>query len=93
MNDVSHEDHIYLAAYPLDVNRLHAGTRRILKTFMAAGLHIDASSGYEVRRAIKAGVPAERISLSTQELPEGAELAEVRNDVSQKDLVSYASQK
>jgi hypothetical protein len=44
----------------------------------------------QVRRAIKAGVPAERISLSTQELPEGAELAEVRNDVSQKDLVSYA---
>ncbi len=29
-------------------------------------LHFDASSGYEVKRAIHAGVPAERISLSTQ---------------------------
>jgi diaminopimelate decarboxylase len=33
------------------------------------GLHIDASSGYEVRRAISAGIPASHISLSTQELP------------------------
>ena len=42
----------------------------ILKLFLAKGLHFDASSGYEVRRAIRAGVPAERISLSSQELPE-----------------------
>jgi len=34
------------------------------------GIHIDASSGYEVRRAIAAGVPPTSISLSTQELPE-----------------------
>lgn len=27
----------------------------ILKVFRKAGLHIDASSGYEVRRAVKAG--------------------------------------
>jgi len=33
-------------------------------------IHMDASSGYEVRRAIvAAGVPASHISLSTQELP------------------------
>ena len=42
----------------------------ILRLFLAKGLHFDASSGYEVRRAIKAGVLAERISLSSQELPE-----------------------
>jgi diaminopimelate decarboxylase len=42
----------------------------ILRLFLAKGLHFDASSGYEVRRAVKAGVPADRISLSSQELPE-----------------------
>lgn len=49
----------------------------ILKLFNEAGLHIDASSGYEVRRAIAAGYAPEKISLSTQELPEDfAELYE-----------------
>ena len=41
----------------------------ILQLFMKKGIHIDASSGFEVRRAISAGVPPENISLSTQELP------------------------
>ena len=41
----------------------------ILKFFNSKGIHIDASSGYEVKRAISAGIPAENISLSTQELP------------------------
>ncbi len=41
----------------------------ILQLFNKLGLHIDASSGYEVKRAIKSGIPAENISLSTQELP------------------------
>jgi diaminopimelate decarboxylase len=41
----------------------------ILQTFGKMGLHIDASSGYEVRRAIAAGIPAHHICLSTQELP------------------------
>jgi diaminopimelate decarboxylase len=47
----------------------------VLRLFAAKGLHLDASSGYEVRRAIKAGVPAERLSLSSQELP--ADFAEL----------------
>ena len=47
----------------------------ILQLFSTAGLLIDASSGYEVRRALAAGVPAENISLSTQELP--ADFAEL----------------
>jgi len=42
----------------------------ILKIFNQAGLHIDASSGYEVRRAIAAGYEPAKICLSTQEFPE-----------------------
>ena len=42
----------------------------ILKIFAQAGLHIDASSGHEVHRAMAAGIAAEKISLSAQELPE-----------------------
>lgn len=43
--------------------------RAILKIFSEMGLHIDASSGFEVHRAMEAGIPAEHISLSAQELP------------------------
>lgn len=42
----------------------------ILRLFASLGLHFDASSGYEVKRLLAAGVDADRISLSTQELPE-----------------------
>jgi len=42
----------------------------ILKIFNGMGLRIDASSGYEVRRAMAAGVPAGQISLSAQEIPD-----------------------
>jgi len=41
----------------------------ILKLFNSLGLHVDASSGYEIQRAMRAGVPALHISLSSQELP------------------------
>lgn len=41
----------------------------ILKIFNQAGLHIDASSGHEVHRAMAAGIPAANISLSAQEAP------------------------
>ena len=41
----------------------------ILKIFDSMGLHIDASSGYEVYRALKAGIKPEKICLSSQELP------------------------
>ena len=40
----------------------------VLQLFDTLGLHIDASSGYEVRRAMAAGVTADKISLSSQEL-------------------------
>ncbi len=42
----------------------------ILRLFDALGLHIDASSGNEARRAMRAGIAASKISLSTQELPD-----------------------
>ena len=41
----------------------------ILQAFDKMGLHFDASSGYEVERAISAGIAPEKISLSTQEMP------------------------
>jgi len=41
----------------------------ILKYFKSRGIHIDASSGYEVRRAMDAGYTPDMISLSSQELP------------------------
>jgi diaminopimelate decarboxylase len=44
-------------------------TAAIVKLVSDLGLHIDASSGYEAERALKAGVPAEKIQLTAQELP------------------------
>ncbi len=41
----------------------------ILQVFHRMGLQMDASSGFEAHRAIRAGIPAENISLSSQELP------------------------
>jgi diaminopimelate decarboxylase len=46
-----------------------ASNAAILRLFDGFGLHTDASSGYEVERALRAGVAPGRISLSTQELP------------------------
>lgn len=46
-----------------------APTATILQYFSSRNIHFDASSGYEVRRAMAAGIPADHISLSTQELP------------------------
>jgi diaminopimelate decarboxylase len=43
--------------------------RALLRIFLDMGLQIDASSGYEVERALAAGFPAGHISLSAQELP------------------------
>ena len=41
----------------------------VLRLFDSMGLQLDASSGWEVRRAIAAGILPEHVSLSTQELP------------------------
>jgi diaminopimelate decarboxylase len=45
-------------------------TAAVLRLFLRKGLHIDASSGWEIRRALRAGFPASSLSLSTQELPD-----------------------
>jgi diaminopimelate decarboxylase len=45
-------------------------TAAIVRLLSDAGLHIDASSGYEVERAMRAGVPASHIQLTAQEMPE-----------------------
>jgi diaminopimelate decarboxylase len=42
----------------------------VLLLMQRLGLHFDASSGWEVRRAIQVGIEPSRISLSTQELPD-----------------------
>ncbi|MBI2503349.1 MAG: diaminopimelate decarboxylase [Candidatus Latescibacteria bacterium] len=39
------------------------------------GLHLDVSSGYEAQRVLRAGVPAEHLQLTAQELP--ADLGEL----------------
>jgi len=44
-------------------------TRRILQKFHKWGLHIDASSGYEAERAIKAGIPPSHIQITAQQIP------------------------
>jgi diaminopimelate decarboxylase len=45
-------------------------TSAVLKVLTDAGLHIDASSGHEVERALRAGVSPERIQLTAQQLPD-----------------------
>ena len=47
-----------------------APTSAIIRIFHDEGLGIDASSGFEVERAVRAGMGTESISLSTQEFPE-----------------------
>ena len=41
----------------------------ILRIFNNKGIHVDASSGYEVSRALAAGIPADNILLTSQEFP------------------------
>jgi diaminopimelate decarboxylase len=40
----------------------------ILKLFHQHGLHVDASSGFEAERALRAGIPPQNIMLTSQEL-------------------------
>lgn len=44
-------------------------TSAVLKVLAEAGLHIDASSGYEVERALRANVSPNLIQLTAQEVP------------------------
>lgn len=50
--------------------------RRILQLFKSMGIQIDASSGFEAQRAIRAGIRPEHILVTTQQFPDNfAELA------------------
>ncbi|MEZ4278242.1 MAG: diaminopimelate decarboxylase [Myxococcota bacterium] len=44
-------------------------TAAVLRIFDAKGLHIDASSGFEAERALRAGISPEKIQITAQELP------------------------
>ena len=44
-------------------------TGAVIRVLTAAGLHIDASSGYEAERALRVGVSPERIQITGQETP------------------------
>lgn len=41
----------------------------VVRIFTQMGIRIDASSGFEAERALRAGVPADTIQLTAQELP------------------------
>ena len=41
----------------------------VIRLFNQMGLHIDASSGYEAERAMRAGVPSAQIQITAQEPP------------------------
>jgi diaminopimelate decarboxylase len=44
-------------------------TAAILRILSATGLHIDASSGFEAERTLKAGIPPSHIQITAQEIP------------------------
>jgi diaminopimelate decarboxylase len=44
-------------------------TSAIIRVLTDTGLHIDASSGFEAERALRAGVTPEQIQITAQELP------------------------
>jgi diaminopimelate decarboxylase len=44
-------------------------TAAVIQTLTARGLHIDASSGFEAERALRAGVSADKIQITAQEVP------------------------
>ena len=48
-------------------------TGAVLKTLTDVGLHVDASSGYEVERALRAGIAPEHIQLTAQQAPHNLE--------------------
>jgi len=44
-------------------------TAAIIRVLAAQGLHIDASSGFEAERALRAGISPDHIQITAQELP------------------------
>jgi diaminopimelate decarboxylase len=75
------------AGYAMKAN----GNRAILQLVTREGMGIDASSLNEVRRARMAGVPGRRIVLTTQEVPEGPDRAELEALMSEGLLYNACS--
>jgi diaminopimelate decarboxylase len=48
-------------------------TAAVIRVLTAAGLHIDASTGFEAERAMRAGVPPSRVQITAQQLPDDLE--------------------
>ena len=44
-------------------------TAAVLRILAARGLHVDASSGFEAERALRAGLAPEKIQITAQEIP------------------------
>ncbi len=56
----------------------------VIRILNRVGLHIDASSGFEARRAMQAGVPPQHIQITAQQLPEDL------NDLLDKEILFNA---
>jgi diaminopimelate decarboxylase len=50
-----------------------APSRAVLRVFHDEGLHFDASTVWEARRVVAAGIPAEKVEITSQLLGEGFE--------------------
>ena len=48
-------------------------TGAILRLFNSMGIHVDASSGFEARRALAAGIAPEQIQITAQQMPDDLE--------------------
>ena len=48
-------------------------TAAILRLFNSMGIHVDASSGFEARRALAAGIAPEQIQITAQQMPDDLE--------------------
>jgi diaminopimelate decarboxylase len=67
--------------------------RAILELVAAQGVGIDASSLNEARRARRAGVPAARIMLTTQEVPEGQDRRDLEALLAEGVIYNACSQR
>lgn len=56
----------------------------VIRILNRVGLHVDASSGFEARRAMQAGVPPQHIQITAQQLPEDL------NDLLDKEILFNA---
>jgi diaminopimelate decarboxylase len=75
------------ARYAMKAN----SNRTLLREITGLGLHIDASSLAEARRAVMAGVSCDKIMLSSQEIPCGSEWDTLESMISDGMLYNVCS--